>query len=154
VLKEDFDQKAIHMLSSATGELLWQTQPKDAQSPQPMYSLLVADDRVFGIQPHPGQGFYLVGRDCKTGKLLFRQEVTGFQGKPEAKLCPSKFGGHLVVQIADRQTFELRVYDAQTGKELYTVQRKGVGPAGVHGRVSTTVQNGRLVLLSKDKLSQ
>jgi hypothetical protein len=32
------------------------------------------------------------------------------------------------------------------------VKIKGVGEFGVHDRVSATVQNGKLVLLSKDKL--
>jgi len=35
---------------------------------------------------------------------------------------------------------------------LHAVKVKGVGDFGEHGRVSATVQNGRLVLLSKDKL--
>jgi len=36
---------------------------------------------------------------------------------------------------------------------VYTVTEKGDDAFGVHGRVSATVQNGRVVLLSKDKLA-
>lgn len=154
VLKEDYDQKMLYMLSSRTGEVLWQTEPKNAKSPQPMHSNLIAGERVYGIQPHAGQGFYLVGREAKTGKPLFREEVAGYQGKPEVRLQPRLYGKHLVVAVADRQTFELRVFDTDSGKNVATLQRKGVGPLGVHGRVSAAVQNGRLILLSKDKLSQ
>jgi hypothetical protein len=101
-----------------------------------------------------GQGFYLVGRDCRSGRELFREEIVGYQGKPTVHLRPRRYGPHLVVEAVDGQTFELRVFDGETGKNLHTLQRKGVGPIGVRGRVSTTVQNGRLILLSQDKLSQ
>jgi len=63
VVKEDFDQKTIYMLSSRTGEVLWNTDPKVAGSPQPMHSLIIEGDKVYGVQVHAGQGFHLVGRE-------------------------------------------------------------------------------------------
>ena len=62
VLKEDYDQKAIHMLSAETGELLWSTDPKNSQSPRPIHSMFIHDDRIYGIEPHPGQAFYFTAR--------------------------------------------------------------------------------------------
>lgn len=153
VVKEDYDQKMLYVLSSLTGEILWQTEPKNVRSPQPMHSIFIEGGKVYGIQPHAGQGFYLVGRDGQTGKLLFREEVVGYQGKPEVRLRPRRYGDYLVAEVADRQTFELRAFDAGTGKNVQLVQKKGVGPFGIHGRISATVQHARLVLLSKDKLS-
>ncbi len=153
VLKEDYDQKVIYMLSTRTGEVLWHTDPKNARSPQPMHSMHIDGDRIFGIGVHPGQGFHFVGRDCKTGKLLFQRTVTGYNAKPHVALIPPLLGTHVAVRVQDRQDFELRVFDTRTGKLLHTMKKQGVGPFGVHGRVSTTVQNGRLVLLSKDQLS-
>jgi hypothetical protein len=58
----------------------------------------------------------------------------------------------VVMQLQDRQDFDVLVFDRATGKLLHNVKKKGVGPFGVHGRVSTTTQNGRVILLSKDKL--
>lgn len=153
VLKEDYDQKAIYMLDAETGEVLWNTDPKNSRSPRPMRDVLIVDETAYGIEPHPGQGYYLVAREARSGKQRYREEVKGFQAKPEVALLPELFGGkHLVTRLADRQDFEVRVFDAGTGKPLHLVQTKGVGPYRVHGRVSTTIQNGRAVLLSKDKL--
>ena len=61
-------------------------------------------------------------------------------------------GCQLVAQVQDNQDFELRVFDVKNGEELHKIAKKGVGPFGVHGRVSAQVQHGRLVLLSKDQL--
>ena len=153
VLKEDYDQKVIYMLSSRTGEVLWHTDPKRARSPQPMHSLLIEGDHVYGIGVHPGQGFFLVGRHCETGQRLFRTEQTGYQSRVAVRMAPRSYGGHVVVTVRDRQDFELKAFDLRTGRHLRTLKAKGVAPFGVHGRVSATAQNGRLVLLSKDKLS-
>ncbi|MEX0718954.1 MAG: hypothetical protein WD066_20335, partial [Planctomycetaceae bacterium] len=66
---------------------------------------------------------------------------------------PELFGGeHLVTRLADRQDFEIRIFDAAKGETQHQLQTKGVGPYEVHGRLSTTIQNGRPVMLSKDKL--
>jgi outer membrane protein assembly factor BamB len=153
VIKEDYDQKVIYMLSSRTGEVLWHTDVKNPNSPQPAYSTIIQGGKMVGIGLWPGQGFYFVGMDCKTGKRLFRREVKGYDSKPKATLVPRRFGGAVVAKIQDRQMFELKTFDLETGKTLGTLREKGVGPFGIHGRVSATVQNGRLVLLSKDKLA-
>ena len=152
VTKEDFDVKGFYVLSTATGDILWQTEQKKAAGPQPLHSVRISKDTVYGIQPHAGQGFYLTARDADKGTQLYREEVTGFQGKPEVSLLPLVYGDYLLVQIADRQTFELRAYDRKTGKQVAAVKKTGVAPYGVHGRMSVAVQNGRLVMLSKDKL--
>lgn len=154
VLKEDYDQKATHMLSAETGELLWSTDPKDSQSPRPLHSMFIHDDRVYGIEPHPGQAFYFAARECASGKLIFQTEVPGYQAKPQVTLLPGFHGEHMVVRTADRQDFELKAFNLTNGKLDYTLKMKGVGPYDIHGRLSTTVQNGRLVMLSKNKMSQ
>ncbi|MFO7900673.1 MAG: PQQ-binding-like beta-propeller repeat protein, partial [Planctomycetota bacterium] len=166
ILKNDYDQDAIYMLSSRTGRVLWHTDPKDAHSPQPLYSLYVdapPDGRrqavLYGFGKHPGQGFYVVGRDCRTGTRLFKQEHAGYDGRPKAWLMRRGFGperggaAHLVARVQDRQEFELKALDASTGAAVRTLHREGIGPFGVHGRVSATVQNGRLVLLAKGRLN-
>jgi outer membrane protein assembly factor BamB len=156
-LKEDYDIKTIHMLNSRTGQLLWRTDPKSATSPKPMHSSFIVNApgpaKLIGLEVHPGQGYYFVSRDCKTGRELFKTAVAHFDGKPQVRLIPKLFGKYAVVQAQDRQTFELNVFDTTNGKRVHTVRKKGVGPFGVHGRVSATVQNGRLVFLTKHKLS-
>jgi len=152
VVKEDYDQKVIYMLSSRTGEVLWHTDPKDSRSPRPMYSILFDGGNVYGIGLRPGQAFYFVGRECKTGRLLFSQAVKGYDSKPVVSLVHRNFAGHAVARVQDRQRFELKVFDMKTGRVLHTLRDKGVGPFGVHGRVSAAVQHGRLILLCKDKL--
>ena len=58
-----------------------------------------------------------------------------------------------MVRVQDRQDFELKVFDvSKKGKLVHTLKMKGVGGFGEHGRVSATVQGGRLILMSKDKL--
>ena len=153
VLKEDYDVKAIYLLSSRTGEVLWKTDPKNARSPQPMHSTLLLGARAVGLAPHPGRGFYFVGYDCRTGKLLFKTEQPNYDSRPDVRLRRTLFGHYAVAQVQDRQTFELKVFDTRSGRLVHTVRKKGVGPFGVHGRVSATVQAGRPVLLSKNKLS-
>ena len=152
VLKEDYDQKVIYMLSSRTGDVLWHTDVKNPNSPQPIHSMLILRDRIYGLGVRPGQGFYFVGMDCKTGRRLFRTEAAGYNAKPKAVLVHRDLDGQGFVKLQDRQDFELKVYDLRTGKLLHTLKEKGVGPFGVHGRVSAALQNGRLVFLSKDKL--
>ena len=154
VLKEDYDQKAIHMLSAETGELLWSTDPKNSQSPRPLHSMFMEGERIYGIEPHPGQAFYFTSRNCETGELIFRTEVTGYQAKPQVTLLPRVFGSHMIARVADRQDFELKAFNIDNGAMEHTLKMKGVGPYDIHGRVSTTVQNGRLVMLTRDQLSQ
>lgn len=152
VLKENYDQKVIYMLSSKTGATLWYTDPKNARSPQPMYSMLIQDGKAWGIGVHPGQGFYFVGRDAKSGKRLFQTKCEGYQSKPTVKLLPARYGDYGAITVMDRQNFELKLMDLKKGKVVHTIRQKGVGPFGTHGRVSQLVQNGKMLLLCKDKL--
>ncbi|MFO7897609.1 MAG: hypothetical protein R6V58_00950, partial [Planctomycetota bacterium] len=152
VLKEDYDVKALYMLSAKTGEVLWHTDPKDAESPQPMHSMHIVGDRVYGIGVHPGQGFYAACRDCRSGEQRFGHLTKGYDAKPSVVMIPRLYGERLAVTVKDRQQFELRVYDSETGEPLHKIGGKASGEFGVHGRVSATVQDGRLVLLTKDKL--
>jgi len=153
VTKEDFDRKAIYLLSSSTGEVLWRTEPKEARSPQPLYSVVIEGDALYGLGVHPGQGFYFTGLSCQTGQPLWpRREEKDYQGKPSVALLPRLYGPHAVALVKDRQDFELKVFDVRDGKLLHRVRTTGVGDFGTHGRVSATLQNGGLAILSKDKL--
>ncbi len=80
--------------------------------------------------------------------------MDGYQAKPEVALLPQTFGPYLVTRSADRQDFQLQVFSSEDGKPIAKVNMKGVGPFGVPGRMSATVQQGRLVLMSKDELRQ
>jgi outer membrane protein assembly factor BamB len=153
VVKRDFDAQAITMLSSRTGELLWKTDPKDPNSPPPVDTMLIRDGKLYGIKPHQGEGFYVVGMDCKTGKPLFApNEQAGYGGKPDVALRHSLYGDAIVAQVRDRQDFEVKAFSARDGKLLHAVQAKAAGDFGEHGRASATVQNGRVALLGKDTL--
>lgn len=151
-LKEDYDVKAMYAFSSRTGEMLWKSDPKDSKAPLPLHCTLIAGDKVFGIQPHAGQGFYFVGRDARTGQQFFREELATYKSKPQVRLLPHLFGQHVVAEISDGQDFELRAFDLQTGRNVATLPMPGVGPFGTHGHMSATVQHGRMVLMSKHKL--
>jgi outer membrane protein assembly factor BamB/tetratricopeptide (TPR) repeat protein len=152
VLKEDYDQKVIYMLSSKTGDVLWHTDPKNGRSPQPLHSVYIDGQYLYGLGVYPGQGFYFVKRECKTGKLIFQTTVAGYAGKPAASLVPWNYNGRAVVRVKDRQDFELNVFDMKTGKRVQVLKEKGVGAFGRHGNVSATVQNGRIIFMAKDKL--
>lgn len=152
VLKEDYDKKTIYMLSSKTGDVLWRTDPKDAKSPQPLHSMYIEGEHIHGIGVYAGQGFYYVKRECKTGRLLYQTTVKGYGGRPAATLVPWNYNGRAIVQVKDRQHFELNVFDMKTGERLDALKKKGVGEFGRHGNVSGAVQNGRIVMLSKDRL--
>jgi hypothetical protein len=154
VVKQDYDVKAIYMLSSRTGEVLWKTDPKNARSPQPLDSVLIRDGKLYGIRPHPGQAFYFVGMDCKTGKNLFRpNEQKGYGGKPLSALHRARYGSALVVRVKDRQDFEMKAFDGKTGKLLHKIRLKAAGDFGTHGRASETVCNGSMVLLGESKMT-
>jgi len=153
VLKEDYDQKVIYMLSSRTGEVLWHTDPKNPRSPQPIHSMLIDGEAIYGLGVYPGQGFYVVGMKCRTGERLFRGVVADYDSRPIVRMVPRTIAGHVVVELQDRQRFEVMAFDLQKGNLYRKVRKKGVGPFGAHGKVSATVQNGRLVLLCKDQLA-
>ena len=152
VLKEDYDKKAIYMLSAKTGEVLWQHDPKAGQTMDPMHSMLIVGETVFGIVPHAGQGFYVAGLDCKTGKRQFKVEYKDYNSKPKVTMLPRMFGHCLVAEVEDRQDVEVKAFDAKTGRLVSELKEKAVAPFNVHGNVSETVQSGRLIMLSKDKL--
>jgi len=153
VIKQDYDVKTIYMLNSKTGDVLWRTDPKVGSSPQPIYCMRIADGRLYGIRPHAGQGFYFVGRDCKTGKALFRDnEQKGYGGKPRVQLRPTLFGDAMVVEVQDRRDFELKAFNLKDGKLMHKMKVEAAGEFGTHGRASATVQNGKLLLLGKNTL--
>ncbi len=153
VVKEDFDRKAIYMLSSRSGDILWNNDPRKPDPASPLYSMLIDGDCLYGLEPHPGQGFYVVGLDCKTGKPMFKRiEEQGYQGKPIARIFPELFGSLAIVQVRDGQDFEIKAFDLLAGKLAQRTAVKGVGEWGEHGHVSAVVQNGSLAILSKDKL--
>ncbi len=154
VLKKDWDVNAIYMLSAENGAMLWRTDPKDRQSPQPLYSMTIRNGKLYGIRPHAGQGFYFVGLDCATGKDLFRpNEQSGYQSRPAVRLRPEFHGDVLVAKTQDRQDFELKAFRIADGKRLHTMRVKGTGVFGEHGRASATAQNGTLALLGGHELT-
>jgi outer membrane protein assembly factor BamB/tetratricopeptide (TPR) repeat protein len=153
VTKKDYDLNSIYMLSASDGNLLWHTDPKDGSSPQPLYSMQIRDGRLYGIGLHPGQGFFLVGRDCRTGEHLFKPtEQTGYGELPTVRLRSGPYEDTLVVEVKDRQDCELAAFDLATGKLLYKVSGQGAGDFGEYGRVSATVQQGCMALLGKNTL--
>jgi outer membrane protein assembly factor BamB len=154
IVKDDFDRKAIYMLSSRTGEILWNNDPKKSETIPPLYSMQIDGERLLGIEPHPGQGFYVVGLDCKTGKKLFKRiEEQGYQARPIVRLLPELYGPTAVGQVRDGQDFEIKTFDLAAGKFSTRVAVKGVGDWSEHGHVSVVIQNGGVAILSKDKLT-
>ncbi len=150
VLKEDYIDKAMYLLSSQTGDILWKTDPKNSKSPQPLHSVLIEGERLYGIGVHPGQSFYVVGHDCKTGAYLFKHEQKGYFEQPEVELKPHLYGNQLIVRVRDRQDFEINVFDtSKKGNRIHVLQSKGAQPFGVHGRVSEAVQDGRPILFGE-----
>jgi hypothetical protein len=152
VLKEDYDKKAIYMLSTKTGEVLWSHDPKDGRTPEPMHSMLIVGGSMYGIIPHAGQGFYVAAVECKTGQKLFKQEYKDYNSKPKVAMLNRAFGKFLVAEIEDRQDVEVKAFEMASGKLACEVKDKGVAPFHVHGNVSAIVQSGRLIMLSKAKL--
>ena len=151
VLKQDYDVKSLWMLDSRTGRVLWRTHPKKRR-PRPLYETVIHGDKIYGIMPHSGQGYYFAAIDCKTGKELFQHAVEGYNSVPEVRIMPRVFGSHLVARVRDRQDFEVNVLDMKTGKPVAKHSRKGAGKFGEHGRVSVTCQNGNIMFLAVKKL--
>jgi outer membrane protein assembly factor BamB len=146
VVKNNFDIDAIYMFAARTGKLLWRTDPKNEASPQPIYQMRLKGDRLYGLAPHPGQGFYFECLDAKTGKRLYRTNVEGYDARPTVTLMRRAFGDYWVAKAVDRQDFDLRVFDARNGKNVARLHIKGVGSYGEYGRASATVQDGALAL--------
>ncbi|MFO7900604.1 MAG: PQQ-binding-like beta-propeller repeat protein [Planctomycetota bacterium] len=152
VQKEDYVDRAVHVLSSRTGRLLWHTDPKVPERWPPMHSLVIHEDRIYGIEERRGEGFALACRDGKTGTLLFRRVEKGYAGDPAVTLSRGRYGPYVVARVRDRQDVELKAFDGRSRKRVLRLHAKGYGAFGVHGRVSQTVQNGRLVLLGAGEL--
>jgi outer membrane protein assembly factor BamB/tetratricopeptide (TPR) repeat protein len=152
VVKKDYDVNTIYMLSSATGDILWRTDPKNAKSPQPLHAMHIVGDRLYGIRPHAGQGYYFTALDCKTGGTIFANEQTDYTSKPEIEILPRLYGATMVVRGKDRLDFELKAFQLKDGKLLHKMRVKAAGEFDLHGRASATAQNGRLLLLGKNSL--
>ena len=112
-----------------------------------------ATAKLYGIMPHPGQAFYFVCMDARTGKWIFTPLAEGgYNGNPEVTLLPPGRGDIFVARVKDRQDFELRVMDGTKGRHLHTVKVKGSGDYGVAGRASAAVQNGSVALFGNKKI--
>jgi len=153
VLKKDFDVDALYGLDAQTGALLWRSDPKVQDAPKPMYSLLIDQDKVYGLKPSLGRGFHIVCLSAATGKQLFSWEAKDYQTSPIVELDPRVYGDFLVVRLQDNQRFQVLPFNTRTRQPGLVIDREGVGPFGVHGRVSATVQEGCTVLWSQNGLS-
>jgi len=77
--------------------------------------MLIRDGKLYGIRPHPGQGFYFAGMDCRTGKPLFRfNEQAGYGRKPVVRLRHELYGNTVVAELRDGLDFEVKVFDVAT----------------------------------------
>ncbi|PCJ58613.1 MAG: hypothetical protein COA79_12705 [Planctomycetota bacterium] len=153
ILKLDYEQPRLYGIDAKTGEIRWQTNPKDKKSPQAMYSLLVEGDSVYGLQNSSGRTFTLLGIDKKTGVRKLKVRSSAYGEQPEVKLLPNIYGTGLVVQVNEGQTFEMFSVDTKKKKKSGALRRKGQGPWGMHGRASASVQNGKLLLMTSRELS-
>lgn len=150
VLKQDFEHAALHGLNLETGDLLWAT-AKDPKTAPPLYSAFLENGKVFGLQPRQ-RGFQAIQLDAQTGKVEWQWESTDYKETAEAQFVPRLFGKGLVVRIMDGQRFDLLVLNAGADKSVYTLSREGVGPYGQPGRASCLIQNGHLLLWTKNGL--
>jgi len=153
VLKKDFDQDAMWMLSSRTGEVLWHTDPKKPRQSAPMYSPIFSNGTVYGLQVTDANTWRIMGYNARTGAKVCDTQSAPFAVKPTAHLDERVRGTHLLLRVADQQQFSLVLFDTQQRKAVHTLLLKGTGPFGVHGRVSYTVQGGALALLTKTRLT-
>jgi outer membrane protein assembly factor BamB/tetratricopeptide (TPR) repeat protein len=152
VLKQDFDQKAMWVLDAATGEVLWHTDPKKPRESEPMYGALFHGGRVYGLQVTDANTWRLLGFEARTGKKVLDWQSPPFAVKPEAVLDRRVSGAYLLVRLADQQEFSTVVYDVAAKRPAHQALVKGMGPYGVAGRVSYTVQGGYLAMLTKTEL--
>jgi hypothetical protein len=150
VLKKDFDAPALYGYDPATGMILWRTDPKVPTSPRAMHSVVVSD-KVIGIIPGAGRDFAVVGLELASGKALFKTEFKDCQSEPVETLFESNFGEAVVLRLQDNQSFAVTAIGTVNGKCGTTLSNDGIGPFGEIGRVSSTVQSGRLVLYSQSK---
>jgi outer membrane protein assembly factor BamB len=149
LIKEDYDRKAIYCYSLVTGDILWNTDPTNAGSPQAIYSMVLEGDILYGIGEHPGQGFFFVSYDCISGAKKFKKLLEGYGSVPLVRLRSEIYGKHIVAELMDRKDFQIIVLDKTTGDTVKKVSDKGDGPIGEVGRVAMTVQDGHPILFSK-----
>ena len=148
-IKEDYDRKAIYCYSMIDGDKLWNTDPANSGSLQPIYSMLLEGDMLYGIGEHPGQGFYFVSYDCSKGAKKTSKLIEGFGAIPLVKLRDNTFGSQVVIEVQDKKDFSIYVLDKNSGEIVKKVTDKGDGPVGEIGRVAITIQDGHPVLFSK-----
>jgi len=149
LIKEDYDRKAIYCYETMTGEILWNTDPNQPDSPQPIYSLLLENDTLYGIGIHPGQGFLMVAYNCQNGKLKYKNVIDGYSTVPLVKLRDTVFEDHLVAEIQDRKDYQIVIMNKLTGEVVKRVSGKGDGAIGEAGGVAITIQASRPILFSK-----
>ena len=148
LVKEDYDRKAIYCYHLITGEIMWKTDIANAGSPQPIYSMQLDGDMLYGIGEHPSQGFYFVTIDCIKGVRKINKLYEGFNSAPLVNLRNNIYGKHVVLEIQDRKDFHMMVLDKNTGELIKKVSDEGDGPIGEAGRVAITVQDGHPILFS------
>jgi len=152
-LKQDYQTPAMVAFDAATGRRLWRTDPENDAIARPMHSAVISGGRIYGLTPGTGRSFSLHALDAATGRELAKWSAREtYQTKPAVELFDDAFGGSLVARVQDRQTFELIALDGKTCRPLHTIPCKGVGPWDIPGRVSATVQAGRLMLMNADRL--
>ena len=83
---------------------------------------------------------------------MYKREYKGYQARPEVILWENLFEGHTVTRVKDRQDFEIAIFSKKNAKCEFRIKKKGVGSFGEPGRVSAAIQNGNVILLTKDKL--
>lgn len=149
LIKEDYDRKAIYCYETMTGEILWNTDPNQPDSPQPIYSLLLENDTLYGIGIHPGQGFLMVAYNCQNGKLKYKNVIDGYSTVPLVKLRDTVYGDYLVAEIQDRKDYQIVIMNKLTGELIKRVSGKGDGAIGEAGGVAITIQASHPVLFSK-----
>lgn len=69
--------------------------------------------------------FNLTVRYRGTGKDAFAaNEQAEYESRPEVSLLRRLYGNSLLVQVKDRQDFELKAFDARDGKLLHAIAVK------------------------------
>jgi outer membrane protein assembly factor BamB/tetratricopeptide (TPR) repeat protein len=149
LIKQDYDRKAIYCYDKKTGEIIWNTDPNNSESPQPIYSLLLENDILYGIGEHPGQGFFIVAYDCVKGELKYKNLIDGYSTVPLVKLLENVFDNQIIAVIQDRKDFQIVIMNKSTGIVEKRVSGKGDGPIGEVGRVAVIIQDSHPVLFSK-----
>lgn len=149
LIKNDFDRKAIYCYDTKTGEILWNTNPNNPDSPQPIYSLLLENDVLYGVGEHPGQGFFAVAYNCVDGSLKYKNLIEGYSTVPLVNLNENVYNNHLIAEIQDRKDFQIVIMNKLTGVVEKRVSGKGDGPIGEVGRVAIIIQASHPILFSK-----